>query len=63
MSKIVSTLSKMWLKVKNLESSLFRELQEQFGMLSPKEQKLIKILDFAEIKKYMHHLKNKSSKR
>ena len=41
----------MWLKVKNLESSLFPELQEQFGVLSPKEQKLIKILDFAEIEK------------
>ncbi len=37
MSKIISTLSKMWLKVKNLESSLFPELQEQFGVLSPKE--------------------------
>jgi len=51
MSKIISTLSKMWLKVKNLENSLFPELQEQFGVLSPKEQKLIKILDFAEIEK------------
>jgi len=53
MSKIISTLSKMWLKVINLESSLFPELQEQFGVLSPKEQKLIKILDFAEIEKYV----------
>ena len=51
MSKIISTLSKMWLKVKNLENSLFPELQEQLGLLSPKEQKLIKILDFAEIEK------------
>ena len=51
MSKIISTLSKMWLKVKNLENSLFPELQEQFGVLSPKEQRLIKILDFAEIEK------------
>ncbi|NOQ31031.1 MAG: hypothetical protein GQ570_07925 [Helicobacteraceae bacterium] len=51
MSKIISTLSKMWLKVKNIENSLFPELQEQFGVLSPKEQKLIKILDFAEIEK------------
>jgi len=41
----------MWLKVKNLETSLFPELQEQLGVLSPKEQKLIKILDFAEIEK------------
>jgi len=51
MSKIILTLSKMWLKMKNLENSLFPELQEQFGVLSPKEQKLIKILDFAEIEK------------
>ena len=51
MSKIISTLSKMWLKVKNLENSLFPELQEQFGILSPKEQRLIKILDFAEIER------------
>jgi len=29
MSKIISSLSKMWLKVKNLENSLFPELQEQ----------------------------------
>ena len=41
----------MWLKVKNIENSLFPELQEQLGVLSPKEQRLIKILDFAEIEK------------
>jgi len=41
----------MWLKVKNLENSLFPQLQEQLGVLSTKEQKLIKILDFAEIEK------------
>jgi hypothetical protein len=28
MSKIISTLSKMWLKVINLENTLFQELQE-----------------------------------
>ena len=39
------------LKVKNLETSLYPELQEQLGVLSHKEQKLIKILDFAEIEK------------
>jgi len=39
----------MWLNVKNIENSLFSKLQEQLGVLSPKEQKLIKILDFAEI--------------
>ncbi len=51
MSKIIPTLSKMWLKVRNLEKSLFPQLQEQLGVLSTKEQKLIKILDFAEIEK------------
>ena len=51
MSKIISTLSKMWLKVKNLENSLFSEFQEHFGVLSAKEQRLIKILDFTKIEK------------
>ena len=44
-----SKLSKMWRKIKNIEISLFPELQEQFGRLSSKEEKLIKILDFAQI--------------
>jgi hypothetical protein len=44
-----SNLSKMWRKIKNIEISLFPELQEQFGRLSSKEEKLIKILDFAQI--------------
>ena len=44
-----SNLSKMWGKIKNIENSLFPELQEQFGRLSSKEEKLIKILDFAQI--------------
>ena len=51
MSKIISSLSKMWLKVINLEQSLFPELQASLGTLSSKEEKLIKILDFAEIEK------------
>ena len=51
MSKIIPSLSKMWLKVKNLETTLFPELKEVLGVLSSKEQKLIKILDFAEIEK------------
>jgi DNA-binding transcriptional regulator GbsR (MarR family) len=51
MPKSISILSKMWLKVRNLENSLFPQLQEQLGILSSKEQKLIKILDFAEIEK------------
>lgn len=49
MTKIISSLSKMWLKVLNLENSLFPQLQESLGVLSTKEQKLMKILDFAEI--------------
>jgi len=53
MSKIVPILSKIWLKVKNIENSLFPDLQENLGQLSTKEQKLIKILDFAEIEKYV----------
>jgi len=44
-----SNLSKMWTKIKNIENSLFPELKEQLGILSSKEQKLIKILDFAQI--------------
>lgn len=51
MSKIIPSLSKMWLKVLNLEHSLFPKLQETLGMLSTKEQKLIRILDFAQIEK------------
>ena len=49
MKKIIPSLSKMWLKVINLEQSLFPKLQESIGSLSLKEEKLIKILDFAEI--------------
>ena len=49
MSKIISSFSKMWLKVRNLENSLFPQFQEQLGVLSTKEQKRIKILDFAEM--------------
>lgn len=51
MEKIIPSLSKMWLKVINLEQSLFPKLQESLGTLSPKEEKLIKILDFAQIEK------------
>jgi len=47
--KKTSNLSKMWRKIKNIENSLFPDLKEQLGILSSKEQKLIKILDFAEI--------------
>ncbi len=51
MAKIISSLSKMWLKVINLEQTLFPELQASLGTLSSKEEKLIKVLDFAEIEK------------
>ncbi len=51
MSEIIPTLSKMWLKVINLEQTLFPQLETTHGLLSPKEMKLMKILDFAEIEK------------
>jgi hypothetical protein len=43
----------MWLKVINLEQSLFPKLQESIGSLTPKEEKLIKILDFAQIERFI----------
>ena len=51
MTKIIPTLSKMWHKVLNLESTLFPTLKEELRLkeLTSKEQKLISILDFAEI--------------
>ena len=49
MENIIPNLSKMWTKVLNLENGLFPELREQLGALSTKEEKLIKILDFAQI--------------
>ena len=51
--KISSSLSKMWIKVLNLENSLFPSLKRELQLeeLSNKEQKLIKILDFAAIEK------------
>ena len=53
MSKIIPSLSKMWLKVKNLEISLFPELQASLGVFSSKEERLVKILDFAEIEQFI----------
>jgi len=53
MRKIIPSLSKMWLKVMNLEQSLFPRLEESMGKLSSKEAKLIKILDFAQIEKFV----------
>ena len=51
--KISSNLSKMWINVLNLENSLFPALKEELQLkeLSGKEQRLINILDFAEIEK------------
>jgi len=51
--KLSSNLSKMWNKIFNLENSLFPALKEELRLekLSNKEQKLIKILDFAQIEK------------
>ena len=53
MRKIIPSLSKMWLKVINLEQSLFPRMETVVGTLSPKEEKLIKILDFAEIENFV----------
>ena len=54
MENIVSSLSKMWHKVINLEKTLFPLLKEELRLeaLSTKESKLIQILDFAEIEVY-----------
>ncbi len=49
--KLSTNLSKMWTKILNLENCLFPEIKEQLGTLSTKEEKLIKILDFAQIEK------------
>lgn len=51
--KISSSLSKMWTKILNLDNSLFPALKEELRLeeLSKKEQKLINILDFAQIEK------------
>ncbi len=42
--KLSTNLSKMWTKILNLENCLFPEVKEQLGILSTKEEKLIKIL-------------------
>ena len=57
MKNIIPSLSKMWLKVLNLEQSLFPQFQDTFGPLSPKEEKLMKILDFAEIETFVSTVK------
>ena len=49
--KSSSKLTNMWTKILNLENCLFPEIKEQLGTLSTKEEKLIRILDFAQIEK------------
>ena len=65
MTRIIPSLSKIWLKIKNLENSLFPQLQTSLGVLSSKEEKLIKILDFAQIEQFVCdvHLTNISKDR
>lgn len=53
MKNIIPSLSKMWLKVINLEQSLFPHMETVVGTLSPKEEKLMKVLDFAEIENFV----------
>ena len=53
MTNIVPTLSKMSLKILNFEQTLFPALQEQLGILSPKEEKLMRILELAQIELYI----------
>jgi transposase len=55
MTKSIPTLSKMWLKVRNIENTLFPYLEETLGELTTKESKLIRILDFAEIERFVIH--------
>ncbi len=53
MTKSISSLSKMWHKILNIENTLFPLLKETLRLeeLSTKESKFIRILDFAEIEK------------
>lgn len=44
--------SKMWIQVLNLEQTLFPEIKEQLGSFSEKEERLIRVLDFARIEEY-----------
>ena len=57
MTNIVPTLSKMSLKILNFEKTLFPALQEQLGVLSPKEEKLMRILELAQIELYVSEVK------
>lgn len=57
MTNIIPTLSKMSLKILNFEKTLFPALQEQLGALSSKEEKLIRILELAQIELYVSEVK------
>jgi hypothetical protein len=57
MTNIVPTLSKMSLKILNFEQTLFPALQEQLGVLSSKEEKLMRILELAQIELYVSEVK------
>lgn len=57
MTNIIPTLSKMSLKILNFEKTLFPALQEQVGVLSPKEEKLMRILELAQIELYVSEVK------
>jgi transposase len=57
MTNIVPTFSKMSLKILNFEKTLFPALQEQLGILSPKEEKLMRILELAQIELYVSEVK------
>ena len=54
-TKLPQNISKMWTRVMNLEQSLFPALKQQLVLeeLSSKEQKLIKVLDFAQIENFV----------
>lgn len=54
MTKSIPFLSKVWLKILNINKTLFPTPQEEIGVLSSEEEKLIHILDFAEIEKFVH---------
>jgi transposase len=47
----------MSLKILNLEKTLFPALQEQLGVLSSKEEKLMRILELAQIELYVSEVK------
>jgi len=51
MKKIILSLSKIWLKIINLEQSFFSRMETVVGKLYPKEEKL----DLLVLKKREHY--------